>query len=101
MRMHKSLIFLAVVAFTIVSLAAIAFGPPGMLPLGLAGATAGATAGILVGNPFGVGEKLNEVIFRQMVRQGLVAFMTTLAVNKPRAYELGDIQEYPVIATDI
>jgi hypothetical protein len=27
--------------------------------------------------------------------------MTTLAANKPRAYELGDNQEYPVIATDI
>jgi hypothetical protein len=27
--------------------------------------------------------------------------MTTLAANKPRAYELGDNQEYPVIAADI
>lgn len=27
--------------------------------------------------------------------------MTTLATNEPRAYELGDIEEYPVIATDI
>lgn len=27
--------------------------------------------------------------------------MTTLAVDKPRAFELGSIQEYPVVATDI
>lgn len=27
--------------------------------------------------------------------------MTTLAVDLPRAYELGTIEEYPVIATDI
>ncbi len=27
--------------------------------------------------------------------------MTTLAANKPRAYELGTIQEYPVVANDI
>ncbi|BEP42257.1 hypothetical protein [Variovorax sp. V15] len=27
--------------------------------------------------------------------------MTTLAANKPRAFELGTIQEYPVIAADI
>lgn len=27
--------------------------------------------------------------------------MTTLAVDKARAYELGTVQEYPVIATDI
>jgi hypothetical protein len=27
--------------------------------------------------------------------------MTTLAANKPRPYELGDIQAYPVIAADI
>lgn len=27
--------------------------------------------------------------------------MTTLAVDKPRAYEQGDIEEYPVIASDI
>ena len=27
--------------------------------------------------------------------------MTTLAVNKPRVYELGDINEFPVIASDI
>lgn len=27
--------------------------------------------------------------------------MTTLAANKPRAYEIGDKQEYPVVATDI
>lgn len=27
--------------------------------------------------------------------------MTTLAVDKPRAYELGDVNEFPVIAADI
>lgn len=27
--------------------------------------------------------------------------MTTLAADSPRAYQLGDIEEYPVIATDI
>ena len=27
--------------------------------------------------------------------------MTTLAVDKPRAYELGDVNELPVVATDI
>lgn len=27
--------------------------------------------------------------------------MTTLAANKPRAYELGSIQEYPMVGTDI
>lgn len=27
--------------------------------------------------------------------------MTTLAVNKPRDYQLGEIEEYPVIAADI
>ncbi len=32
---------------------------------------------------------------------GFAIAMTTLAANKPRAYELGDNQEYPVIAADI
>jgi hypothetical protein len=27
--------------------------------------------------------------------------MTTLAADKPRAYQLGDLEEYPVVATDI
>lgn len=27
--------------------------------------------------------------------------MTTLAVDKPREYQLGDVEEYPVIASDI
>lgn len=48
-----------------------------------------------------VGQKAHDMLFGYMANQGLVLGMTTLAANKPRAYELGDFQEYPVIAADI
>ena len=48
-----------------------------------------------------VGDKLHERLFSHMTRSGLVLGMTTLATDKPRPYELGTVQEYPVIAADI
>jgi len=48
-----------------------------------------------------LGERLNELFFQYQVRNGLVLGMATLAADKPRPYELGSIQEYPVIAADI
>lgn len=33
--------------------------------------------------------------------EGVTLAMATLAANKPRAYELGDEQHYPVVASDI
>lgn len=48
-----------------------------------------------------LGEHLNDRLFALQVRQGFVLGMATLATDKPRPYELGTIQEYPVIAADI
>lgn len=44
---------------------------------------------------------LHDWLFAHMARRGLILGMATLAADKPRAFELGTIQEYPVIATDI
>lgn len=49
----------------------------------------------------GLAEKAHDLFFDHLVRHGLVLAMTTLAANKVRSYELGDGQEYPVVATDI
>ena len=46
-------------------------------------------------------ERLSERLFNFMASTGLVLAMATLGANKSRAYELGDAQEYPVVATDI
>jgi hypothetical protein len=48
-----------------------------------------------------LGERLHDVVFALQVRNGLILGMATLAVDKARPYELGTIQEYPVIAADI
>ena len=48
-----------------------------------------------------LGQRASDALFNYQVRAGLVLGMTTLAAGKPRAYELGDGQEYPVIASDI
>lgn len=47
------------------------------------------------------GESLQQTLQGHMARNGLLLTMTTLAVDKPRAFELGDIQELPMIASDI
>ena len=47
------------------------------------------------------GEMAHAAVTRHMVRQGLLLTMTTLAINKPRAYELGNRNNFPVIASDI
>jgi hypothetical protein len=49
----------------------------------------------------GAAQKAHDGLFGLMSRTGLILGMTTLAVDKSRAYELGDIQELPVVATDI
>jgi hypothetical protein len=45
--------------------------------------------------------RAHDVLFGYLVDTGAVLAMTTLAVNKPRDYSLGEIESYPVIATDI
>lgn len=47
------------------------------------------------------GELAYRLLTGHMADNGLLLSMTTLAANKVRAYEIGDHQEYPVIATDI
>jgi hypothetical protein len=47
------------------------------------------------------GEAIYQLLTRYMADSGLLLGMATLAVNKPRAYELGDNQEYQMIASDI
>lgn len=56
---------------------------------------------IIAANPFGLGDKAAELLFGHLVRTGAILSMTTLAANKPRAYEQGNRGMYPVIASDI
>lgn len=46
-------------------------------------------------------ETVHQLLQKHMVRSGLLLTMTTLAADKARAFELGDIQELPMIAADI
>jgi hypothetical protein len=48
-----------------------------------------------------LGEKADAMLFGYMARTGAVLGMTTLAANKPRAYEIGDHNDLPMVATDI
>lgn len=63
--------------------------------LGLAGAAFGAVPA------FGLGDQLHRLLFNHMASAGLVLGMTTLAANKPRAFDLGSANMVPVIASDI
>jgi hypothetical protein len=45
--------------------------------------------------------RVHDAVFAYMARSGFVLAMTTLAVNKPRAYEIGAKNMLPVIASDI
>lgn len=45
--------------------------------------------------------RAHDALFGYLVESGLVLGMTTLATNKPRAYELGEFNELPMIANDI
>jgi len=46
-------------------------------------------------------ETVHQLLQKYMARSGLLLTMTTLAADKARAFELGDIQELPMIAADI
>lgn len=46
-------------------------------------------------------QKAHDGLFGYMARAGLVLGMTTLAANKSRAYEIGDYNDLPMVATDI
>lgn len=48
-----------------------------------------------------VAHRAHEALFGYLVKTGAVLGMTTLAANKPRAYELGEFNELPMIASDI
>jgi len=48
-----------------------------------------------------LGERLHGLTQQHMARSGLMLCMATLAADKARAFELGDIQELPMIASDI
>lgn len=48
-----------------------------------------------------IGEKAHDALFAYQVRSGLVLGMTTLAANKSRDYEIGEINALPMIAADI
>lgn len=47
------------------------------------------------------GETLHQHIQQHMNRSGLMLTMTTLAADKARNFELGDLQELPMIGSDI
>lgn len=47
------------------------------------------------------GNTLHQQLQQHMARSGLLLTMTTLAADKARNFELGDIQELPMIASDI
>ncbi|MCC2673056.1 MAG: cytoplasmic protein [Ramlibacter sp.] len=94
--MKKSLIAVALVAAAACAAAA-AFGTA--VQTAVFGAVAAAASLPLLAP--GLPQRLNDAVFGYMARTGLVLGMTTLAANKPRPYELGNIQEYPVIAADI
>ena len=47
------------------------------------------------------GETLHQHIQQHMARSGLLLTMTTLAADKARNFELGDLQDLPMIASDI
>jgi hypothetical protein len=73
-----------------------------IIAIGAMALSAAATAKQLVVSAIReTGARLSERLFNYMASTGLVLAMTTLAGNKARAYELGDAQEYPVVATDI
>lgn len=63
--------------------------------LGVAGMAVGAVPA------FGLGDQLHQLLFSHMGQAGLLVGMTTLAANKPRAYDIGDANMIPVIAADI
>ena len=88
--MKKSL--LAIVAMVAVAFTAVA--APVM------SAIAPIQAGV-VGIVKAAAERVHDVLFAYMARSGLVLGMTTLAVNKPRAYDIGSKNAMPVIAADI
>jgi hypothetical protein len=48
-----------------------------------------------------VAHRAHDVLVGYLVDTGAILAMTTLAVNKPRDYSLGELETYPVIATDI
>jgi hypothetical protein len=48
-----------------------------------------------------VAHRAHDVLVGYLVDTGAILAMTTLATNKPRDYSLGEIEAYPVIATDI
>lgn len=48
-----------------------------------------------------VGDSVHSKLQQHMARSGLLLTMTTLAADKARNFELGDIQELPMIANDI
>lgn len=96
--MNKVLIFAAMAVLAVASIALPPLGAPQPVAIGVGVCLASV---ILAVPHLQLGVRINEVIFGFMANRGLVLGMTTLAVNKPRAYELGDIQEYPVIAADI
>lgn len=48
-----------------------------------------------------IARKGHDALFDLQVRSGLILGMTTLAANKPRAYELGEFNELPMIGADI
>ncbi len=51
------------------------------------------------GKPLAV--KAHDALFGYMAKTGLVLGMATLGTNKPRDYQVGDREDYPVIAADI
>lgn len=85
----------------LIALAAVAIGIVIQSFPTMAVALPAAAGAVLVGNPFGLGQRLHDALFAHMVRSGAILAMTTLAANKPRSYELGDRSMYPVIASDI
>lgn len=48
-----------------------------------------------------LGHRIHDAVFGYMASHGLVLGMTTLAANKPRAYDLGGRNMFAVIAADI
>lgn len=45
--------------------------------------------------------RAHDALFNHLAGMGVILGMTTLATNKPRAYELGEFNELPMIAADI
>jgi len=47
------------------------------------------------------GDALHQHLQQHMARSGMLLSMTTLAADKARNFELGDLQDLPMIASDI